>query len=61
MKSLLKPEGVLAILNINKKEILYDPPLKMKVSVEEFKQVIKFTPTYYIELGENFYMQIFKK
>ena len=60
IKRLLKPEGILAILNIDKKEMTYGPPFKMKVSVEELRQVIKLTPISYVKLGDDFYMQIFK-
>lgn len=58
---LLKPNGRLAILNIDKKEIPFGPPYHMKVSVEELKQVIKLIPISYIKPGDHFYMQMFSK
>lgn len=59
VKRLLKPNGKLAILNIEKKEMSFGPPYHMKVSVEKLKQLIKLPPSSHIQLGEHFYMQIF--
>lgn len=59
VKRLLKPNGKLAILNIEKKEMPFGPPYHMKVSAEKLKQLITLPPSSHIQLSEHFYMQMF--
>lgn len=59
VKRLLKPNGKLAILNIEKKEMPFGPPYRMKVSAEKLKQLIQLSPSSHIQLNEYFYMQLF--
>ena len=61
VKRLLKPNGKLAILNIDKKGSPFGPSQNMRVTNEELIEIIKMKPTSSIRLGEFFYMQIFEK
>ena len=61
VKRLLKPNGVLAIVEIEKKETPFGPPLNIRFSPEELKDIIPMAPLNTIRLGEHFYMQMFRK
>jgi len=61
VKRLLKPEGRLAIVEINKEETPVGPPRAVKISPEELKKIISMTPTGLTDAGQYFYMQNFGK
>jgi len=56
---LLKPNGVLAIVEIDKKETSFGHPLNIRFSPEELKKIIPLTPLNTIQVAEHFYMQMF--
>lgn len=58
---ILKPKAQLAIININKEETPFGPPVEMRSSPEELRQKLSFVPRKLIEVGEHFYMQLFIK
>jgi ubiquinone/menaquinone biosynthesis C-methylase UbiE len=60
VKRLLKPNGKLAIIEIEKKETPFGPPQNMRVSPEELIAEITLRPLSLIDVGEYFYMQIFE-
>ncbi|MCF8067131.1 MAG: class I SAM-dependent methyltransferase [Desulfobacterales bacterium] len=60
VKRLLKPEGRLAIVEIQKHDTPFGPPLAVRYSPEELAQAVDLKPEMLIEAGEHFYMQIFK-
>ena len=60
IKRLLKPEGTLAIVEIEKKETPFGPPLKLRYSPEELKKLVPLVPGNTVQVGEHFYMQIFQ-
>jgi ubiquinone/menaquinone biosynthesis C-methylase UbiE len=60
VKRLLKPTALLAIVEIEKKETPFGPPLKIRFSPEELKDIVPLAPINTIQVGEHFYMQIFK-
>jgi ubiquinone/menaquinone biosynthesis C-methylase UbiE len=60
-KRLLKPNAVLAIVEIEKKETPFGPPLNIRFSPDELKEIIRLAPLNTIQVGEHFYMLIFKK
>ena len=60
VKRLLKPEGTLAIVEIEKKETPFGPPLKLRYSPEELKKLVPLVPGNTVQVGEHFYMQIFQ-
>jgi ubiquinone/menaquinone biosynthesis C-methylase UbiE len=60
IKRLLKPDSKLAIVEIEKKETPFGPPMGLRFSPEELKEIIPLSPVNTIQAGEHFYMQIFQ-
>jgi len=56
---LLKPDSTLAIVETEKKETLFGPPLESRYSPEELKQIVPMIPGNTVRVGEHFYLQIF--
>ena len=61
VKRLLKPNGVLAIVEIEKKETPLGPPLNIRFSPGELKEIVPMAPLNTTQVGEHFYMQMFRK
>lgn len=59
-KRILKPNAVLAILEIDKKESPFGPPLHIRYSPDELKEIAPLTPLNTIPVTEYFYLQTFK-
>jgi ubiquinone/menaquinone biosynthesis C-methylase UbiE len=59
-KRLLKPNAILAIVEIEKKETPFGPPMEIRYSPEELKAVVPLISANTIQAGEHFYMQIFQ-
>ncbi|MBU1045262.1 MAG: class I SAM-dependent methyltransferase [Candidatus Omnitrophica bacterium] len=59
VKRLLKPNAVLVILEMEKKQTSFGPPLNIRVSAQELKQLIRLEPKKTIKIGEDFYLQLF--
>lgn len=59
-KRLLRPDAELAIVEIEKKETPFGPPLHMRFSQEELKDLVPLAPLDTVKVGEHFYMMIFK-
>ncbi len=57
---LLKPEALLAIVEIVKKETPFGPPLKLRYSPDELKRTVPMSPVDTVQVGEYFYMQVFQ-
>ncbi len=57
---LLKPNGKLAIVEIEKEDTPFGPPLNMRFSPDELKQIIQLKPVSLIKAGDFFYMQLFE-
>ncbi|MFX1265676.1 MAG: class I SAM-dependent methyltransferase [Promethearchaeota archaeon] len=57
---LLKTDALLAIVEIEKKETPFGPPVKLRFSPEELKGIIHLSPVDTIQVGQHFYMQIFR-
>jgi len=60
VKRLLKPQGRLAIVEINKEPTLFGPPLNMRFSPQELINLMSLIPEQTVAVGEFFYMQTFK-
>ena len=60
VERLLKPNSVLAIVEIEKKETPFGPPLNMRLSPKDLKDKVPLSPLNTIQVGEHFYIQIFK-
>ncbi len=56
---LLKPGGRLAIVEIEKRETPFGPPLERRYSPKELTALIPMQPEGMFKAGEYFYMQIF--
>ena len=57
---LLKPVALLAIVEIEKKETPFGPPLESRYSPEELKGIVPLAPVKTVQVGEHFYMSIFQ-
>jgi ubiquinone/menaquinone biosynthesis C-methylase UbiE len=60
VKRLLKPNAVLAIVEIKKEKTPFGPPLGIRFSPDELKETITLNPKFLVEVGEYFYMQTFE-
>ena len=60
VKRLLKPNAILAIIEIKKEETPFGPPLDIRFSPDELKETITLNPKSLVEVGEYFYMMIFE-
>ncbi len=59
-KRLLKPEALLAIVEIEKKETPFGPSMELRRSPEELKEAIPLVPVDTVQVGDHFYMQVFR-
>ena len=59
-KRLLKPGATLSIVEIEKKETLFGPPVESRYSAEELKEIVPLTAVNTVQVGEHFYMYIFQ-
>ena len=57
---LLKPGGLLAIVEIEKRELAFGPPVRQKYSPQELKAVIGLEPRDTVMVAEHFYLQVFR-
>ena len=60
IKRLLKPNARLAIVEIQKQDTPFGPPLDIRFSPEELIQTVNLNPKALVEVGQYFYMQIFE-
>ncbi|MBN1488412.1 MAG: class I SAM-dependent methyltransferase [Phycisphaerae bacterium] len=56
---LLKPRARLAVVEIDKRNTPFGPPLDTRFSPTELKQAIAMVPLKTVEVGQYFYMQLF--
>jgi len=57
---LLKQDALLGIVEIEKKQTPFGPPLEFRYSPEELKSIVPLVPVDKVQAGEHFYMQIFR-
>ena len=60
VKRLLKPGGILAIVEIKKEPTPFGPPLAIRFSPQELQEIFSLVPQKTVDVGQFFYMQIFK-
>jgi ubiquinone/menaquinone biosynthesis C-methylase UbiE len=60
IKRILKPNARLAIVNINKEDTPFGPPVEMRSSPEELRQKVPLIPKMLFEVSNHFYMQLFE-
>lgn len=58
---ILKPGGRLAIVEIEKKETPFGPPLESRWSAEELKKIVPMDPVITVPVAKHFYLQVFRK
>jgi ubiquinone/menaquinone biosynthesis C-methylase UbiE len=58
---LLKPGAILAIVEIEKRETPYGPPMHLRYSPEELRNMVPLNPEQTVMVGEAFYLQTFRK
>lgn len=56
----LKPNGILAVVELAKHDTPFGPPLQQRYSPEELRAAIGLTPVTVIPVAEHFYMQLFR-
>lgn len=59
-RRILVPEGRLAIVEIEKKETAFGPPLHIRYSPRELRRALPLRPLETISVAEHFYMQTFE-
>jgi ubiquinone/menaquinone biosynthesis C-methylase UbiE len=59
-KRCLKSDGILAIVEIEKKETSFGPPMNIRFSPEELQEIVPMEPVSTVQVGKHFYMQVFK-
>ncbi len=57
---LLKADGVLAIVEFEKRETPFGPPLTQRYSPGELRQALPFVPLKTVPVAEHFYLQLFR-
>lgn len=57
---LLKPEALLAVVEIEKKETPFGPAMELRRSPDELKETISLLSADTLKVGDHFYMQVFK-
>jgi len=60
-KRLLKPDARLAIVEIEKRETPFGPPLHLRYSPQELIEAISMPPERAVPVGDHFYMQTFRR
>jgi ubiquinone/menaquinone biosynthesis C-methylase UbiE len=61
VRRLLKPHARLSVVEIQKQSTPFGPPIGMRFSPEELKQIVSLAPLSTVDVGEYFYMQLFEK
>jgi hypothetical protein len=57
---LLKPHARLAIVEIHKRETPFGPPMEIRFSPEEMRSAVGLLAVETVEVGEDYYMQVFE-
>ncbi|AEB10357.1 class I SAM-dependent methyltransferase [Desulfobacca acetoxidans] len=60
VKRILKPKGILAIVEIKKEPTPFGPPLEIRFSPQELNEIIPLSPKKTVEVGQFFYLQLFE-
>jgi len=60
VRRLLKPDAVLAVVEFDKKETPFGPPVSIRLSPEDLKRIVPLAPGNTIRAGEYFYLQWFR-
>ncbi|MBN1804085.1 MAG: class I SAM-dependent methyltransferase [Sedimentisphaerales bacterium] len=60
IKRLLKTDGILAIVEIQKQQTPFGPPMDIRYSPQQLRKTINLKPKTLVEVGQYFYMQTFE-
>lgn len=60
LRRVIRPGGVLAVVEMVKKDTTFGPPVWQRYSPEELQQAFPFDPVKTVAVAENFYMQLFR-
>ena len=59
VKRILRPDGILAVVEINKGDTPFGPPMEMRVSPEDLSSIVGLKVQNLIKISAYFYMQTF--
>lgn len=59
-RRLLKPHARLAVVEIQKRDTPFGPPIDIRFSPEELRQAVSLAPIATVEVRQYFYMQLFE-
>lgn len=59
IQRILKPGGVLAVVEIDKSDTPMGPPMELRYSPEELTASVGLEPLHFTKIGDYFYMQTF--
>ncbi|THB65159.1 MAG: class I SAM-dependent methyltransferase [Desulfovibrio sp.] len=60
LQRILRPGGSLAVVEIDKRETPFGPPLKQRYSPRELQKALPFVPLNTVFVAEYFYLQVFE-
>jgi len=60
VRRLLKPDGILAIVNLEKKETPFGPPVARRYAPDDVVAVVPLRPVKTLSVADYFYMQLFR-
>lgn len=60
-RRLLKPGGILAVIEFKKEESSSGPPMNIRISPAELKEIIPLTPIRTTDTGQYSYLQLFQR
>jgi ubiquinone/menaquinone biosynthesis C-methylase UbiE len=60
IRRLLKPDAVLAVVEFEKKETPFGPPVDIRLSPGGLMEIVPLAPGNTIRVGEHFYLQLFR-
>lgn len=58
---ILRPDGRLAIVEIDKRDTPFGPPQELRLTPEELQRRVPLTPLATVRAGEYYYLQLFAK
>lgn len=56
----IRPGGMLAVVEMAKRETSFGPPVRQRYSPEELQETFPFRPLKTVDVAEHFYMQLFQ-
>jgi len=60
-RRVLRPAGLLAVVEIERHETPFGPPMDIRLPPEELRRAVPWTPGETIRVGQHFYLQLFTR